>query len=135
VAIVKDPDPVKAILAGLVKDPHPVKAVLVARGISNRALAILTNRSEWAVSRFLNRRSAVPADFAERVADLLELPVADLFWTDDQLPPRGITTESEVRAFVEASRMAAGLPIRISDVPTLTRVAEILAAGHRGEVV
>jgi hypothetical protein len=135
VPIVKDPDPVKAILVGLVKDPHPVKAILVARGISNRQLAVLTNRSEWAVSRFLNRRSAVPADFAEKVAELLELPVASLFWTDDQPPAPPIKTESEVRAFVEASRAAAGLPIRVSDVPTLRRVAEILAAGHREEVV
>jgi hypothetical protein len=133
--VVKDTDSVKTILVGLVKDPHPVKAILVARGISNRQLAMLTSRSEWAVSRFLNRRSAVPADFAEKVADLLELPVASLFWSDDQPLARGITTESEVRAFVEASRMAAGLPTRISDVPTLTRVAEILAAGHREEVV
>jgi hypothetical protein len=117
------------------KDPQPCKAVLAGRGISNRELARITGQAEWWVSKALNGHVPIPPEFADQVAELLGLPAADLFSEDDDRPPRLITLESDIRAFVEASRLAAGLPPRITDSIVLGKVAQLLAATGRKEVI
>jgi hypothetical protein len=115
-----------------VSDPHPVKAILAGRGITNRRLSGLIGYGEAWTGRIVNGYvQPVPTAFAEKVAGVLGLPVADLFHNGNQAPDRAVTLESDLVAFVEASRLAQGLPTRLSDPTTLQKVATILASAAK----
>jgi transcriptional regulator with XRE-family HTH domain len=108
---------------------------MAARRITNRRLAQLTGRTEAWVSKVINGYAPVTDDFAERVAAVLGLPADALFHNGEQGGSQVITIESDLAAFIEASRLSQGLPPRVTDAATLGKVAAILAAGSRQEAV
>jgi transcriptional regulator with XRE-family HTH domain len=113
-------------------EPHLVKGILAARGISNRQLAEQLGVSETYIGRILNGYvHPVPAGVSKRVADLLGLPAEDLFHSGEPSCGRPVTVETDLAAFVEASRLAQGLPPRVTDPAMLAKVASILASAAK----
>lgn len=62
--------------------PQPAKGILALRRLTNRRVAIATNRSEQYVGRVLNGWQAPSQEFRAAVAELVGLPESTLFRDD-----------------------------------------------------
>lgn len=89
------------------------------------------------VSRVLNGYHPVPVEFSDHLSRLVGMPAGALFYPASPVPPtvRLVTAAEDLTVFVEASRLAQGLPPRITDPTVLAKVAAILSGARKQEAV
>jgi transcriptional regulator with XRE-family HTH domain len=102
------------------RSPQPAKALLAVRDITNAQIASDLGYSVHWVGRVLNGHVHPSDEFAGRLADYLNLPVADLFVDDP---------DDVVISFVRRTTTTSGVPEGLSDVATAEKVAAILKGG------
>lgn len=102
--------------------PQPAKALIVARGERISDVAAALGIGPHTLYPVLAGVITPWPGLTERLAAYLNVDPAEL-WFDDR------TVAAAARRLVETTRRAQGLPMTVSDVAVLDRVASIVARG------